>query len=417
MPVVPKNPFRVAQRVHGPSFAGREREVEALAAAMRTGTPLLVWGAARMGTSSLAGEAVETVKAAGGVVLWVDLETVTGLAEAADRVLGAVSEAAAWRGRLSAWAMSLAPQVVLGWAAPDRPRLSVSGASWPRSQEGEKALLRAVLKQLGAAGVEAGGGGGRDPGGGEGGDGGGGEGGGGGGGGEGGDAGAGEGGDPGGAGVVVVLDGFDRLLDVAGEGGGAGLRDGLSGGVSWVCVSSREERIRRAMEPGHAFDGFFETMRVEPLDATGLADWIDARMRGSGVASDGVGAAVVARAGPRTQDVVQVARALWHRGALRGRALASEVEAAVRDVVREQDTALRRTWSDLTPVQQRVLRAVASGAGQLFGAETRARFRLGPASSVGTAVESLVSRGVLERGDDGVVFDSPFFRSWVQTET
>ncbi|MEJ2677962.1 MAG: hypothetical protein P8174_02680, partial [Gemmatimonadota bacterium] len=186
------------------------------------------------------------------------------------------------------------------------------------------------------------------------------------------------------------------------------------GGVAWVCAGAKREVLEPLQAPGGVLHGFFETVRVGPVEAAELAGWIDGRMRGSGVASDGVGAAVAARAGPRTQDVVQVARALWFRGVLRGRVLASEVEDAVLDVVREQDAALRRTWSDLTPMQQRVLRAVAADATRLFGADTRARFRLGPASSVGTAVSALVRRGVLHRGGDGVAFDDPFFRTWVQ---
>lgn len=376
MPVVPKNPFRVAWPARGPNFTGREAELGAVVAAMEAGAPVLASGPARMGTSSLVGVAAETVATAGGVVLTVDLETVTGLAEAADRVLAALSGVAAWRGRLSEWASSLAPQVVLGWSSPDRPRLSVSGEAWPRGPEGEKALLLGVLRRLG---VEAGGGGVRS---------------------------------------VVVLDGLGRLLELGSGGVAVPLRDVMgAGGVSWVCAGSSESRILPMLQSGGVLDGFFEAVRVGPIESERLAGWLDDRMRGSGVASDGVGAAVVSRAGPRTQDVVQVARALWFRGVLRGRALASEVEAAVVDVVREQDDALRRTWSDLTPVQQRVLRAVAAGAQQLFGAETRARFRLGPASSVGTAVDALVSRRVLERGGDGVVFDSPFFRAWVQLET
>ncbi|MEJ2216361.1 MAG: hypothetical protein P8099_07075 [Gemmatimonadota bacterium] len=373
MPVVPKNPFRVAERVRGPYFTGRAPELAAVVAAMRRAARLLVRGPARMGASSLLGVAAETVRAAGGVVLMVDLSIITGLAEAADRLLAAVSREASWRPQLSSWAVSLAPQVVLGWEAPDRPRLSVSGSSWPRSAEGEKALLKGVLKRLGEAGV--------------------------------------------GEGAVVVLDGLGRLLELGGESAAVLLREAMAdGAMGWVCTGSGEA-LGSALERAGVLHEFFETMALGPIDAGQLGGWIDERMRGSGVASDGVGAAVVARAGPHTQDVVQVARALWFRSVLRGRALASQVEDAVLDVVRGQDAALRRTWSDLTPVQQRVLRALAAGAEQLFGAESRARFRLGPASSVGTAVATLERRRVLERGSDGVAFDSPFFRTWVQLET
>ncbi|HUG41181.1 MAG TPA: hypothetical protein VMM12_11885, partial [Longimicrobiales bacterium] len=77
-----------------------------------------------------------------------------------------------------------------------------------------------------------------------------------------------------------------------------------------------------------------------------------------------------------------------------------------------EDPALRRTWEDLTALQQRVLRAVAAGEEALHSAEARERHALGPSSSVTTAVEALISRAILVREAGRVGFDNPFFREW-----
>jgi hypothetical protein len=120
--------------------------------------------------------------------------------------------------------------------------------------------------------------------------------------------------------------------------------------------------------------------------------------------------------GPRTQDIVQAARLLWFRCAAEGRAGAGSVEAAIAEIVAQDDPAIRRTYDELTPLQQRVLRAVAAGAAEPLSQATRHRFALGPASSTATAIGSLVSRAILVRAEDGVEFDNPYFRKWARRE-
>ena len=77
---------------------------------------------------------------------------------------------------------------------------------------------------------------------------------------------------------------------------------------------------------------------------------------------------------------------------------------------------LRSLWNELSAQQQDVLRVVALGVEQLYSAHVRDQFALPGASSVHKAVEALVGRGLLVQGDDGVVFDSPFFQRWVRVE-
>jgi uncharacterized protein len=368
-----RNPFRTAQHVRGPFFTDRADEVATVVRAMRDRGRLLVWGPRRMGKSSVIGVAAERIAGDGGVVIHADLATSSSLAEVAERLLAAVSAVSPWRDRLLEWARTLAPVVTLGFDEAGLPRLGLGLEGRPRGGEGERALLERVLDRVEAvAAVED-------------------------------------------APVVVVLDEFQRLSELGGEPAEWLLRNRLqeNRATAFVCAGSKEGLIRELLQPQRAFYKFFDQLYVGAMDPDHLARWIDERLAGSGVAARGVGSALVARVGPRTQDVVQAARALWFQAALTGGADAAAVDAAIAEIVGNDDTGLRRAWEDLTPLQQRLLRAVAAGVGELHSQATRERFDLGPSSSVTTALDSLTTRAILARDDGVVVFENPYFREWV----
>jgi uncharacterized protein len=368
-----RNPFRTAEHVRGAFFTDRAREVDVVVRALRDRGRLLVWGPRRMGKSSVIGVAAERVRAAGGVVLHADLSTASSLVEVAERLLSAVSAVSPWHDRLVDWARSLGPVVTLGFDPTGAPRLGIGLESRPRGGEGERALVERVLDRVEAVAARE-----SSP-------------------------------------VAVVLDEFQRLSELDGEAAEWLLRNRMQENrrTAYVCAGSKEGLIRELLQPKRAFYKFFEQLYVGPMDPSHLARWIDDRLTGAGVAAHGVGEALIERVGPRTQDVVQAARTLWFQAALPGRADADAAVAAIAEIVRNDDTALRRTWEDLTPLQQRVLRAVAAGAPELHSQATRHRFDLGASSSVTTALDSLIARAILSREQGEVAFENPFFREWV----
>lgn len=370
------NPFRVGERVRDAWFTDRADELRTVMRAMNDRGRLLLWGPRRMGKSTILGVAAERVRAQGGLVLEVDLATITSLTEAADRLLEAVSRQEAWLDRLAGWVTSLAPSVTLSADAAGQPRLGIGIEARPRREENERALLERVLDRIDAVAAEH-----EAP-------------------------------------VVVVLDEVQRLSELGGEPAEWLLRNRIQEHrhTAWLCAGSKESLIEEMLRPKRAFYGFFEQVHVGAIDADHLARWIDDRLRGSGVAADGVGAALIEAAGPRTQDVLLAARTLWFRTLAAGRAGPRDVEDAIDEIVTGDDGALRRTWEDVTAAQQRVLRALATGAVQLHSAETRERHALGPSSSVTTALDALVSRNILARSGGGLEFENPYFRHWILRE-
>jgi uncharacterized protein len=369
-----QNPFRTAEHVVGPFFTDRSEEVRAILRAMRDRGRLLVAGPRRMGKSSVIGVAADRLRADGGVVIHADLATAASVVEVADRLLSAVSAVESWDGRLLEWARSLSPVVTLGFDEMGLPRLGVGVESRPRGGAGERALLERVLDRLEAVAARE-----ASP-------------------------------------VVLVLDEFQRLSELGGEPAEWLLRNRMqeNRATGYVCAGSKEGLIRELVKPKRAFYKFFDQLHVGRIDPVHLARWIDDRLGGAGVEAHGVGEALVERVGPRTQDIVQAARTLWFQASRPGRAGPADVEAAIAEIVGSDDAGLRRTWEELTPLQQRLLRSVAAGAQELHSQATRERYQLGPSSSVTTALDSLTGRSILARENGDVAFENPFFREWVR---
>src|SRR5690606_18818783 len=111
------------------------------------------------------------------------------------------------------------------------------------------------------------------------------------------------------------------------------LRDVIQrhGDLALVCAGSQESLIHDMIGPKRAFYKMFEMLPLGPIAAEEFAVWIEERLaRGSGVKS-GVGLEMLRLAGPRTQDVIQVARQLYFRGlAARRKVEVADVEASVK---------------------------------------------------------------------------------------
>lgn len=369
-----QNPFRIGEHVTGPYFTDRAGEVRRIHEALREPTRLLILGLRRMGKSSAIAVAAERARDEGVLVVRADLSTASGAVDVANRLLTSLSKQRT-RDRLAAFAARLAPSVSLQFDAATGAARIVFGAELRRhSPERQRASLEEVIEQLALEAEEER--------------------------------------------VAVVLDEFQAIRRTGGEAAEWHLRDLIQrhGELSFVCAGSEVTLIHEMLEEDRAFFRTFELLHMGPVDRNHLARWIDSRLEAAGLKRPGTGEEIVERVGPRTQDILQVARHVYAKGAARGRLVDGDVEGAVEDVVREEDAVIRATWLDLTDHQQNVLRAVASGSAQLFSKETRSRFGLSTSSSVAAAVDALENRSLLHRDGTDIRFDSPFTRLWVEWE-
>jgi len=159
-----------------------------------------------------------------------------------------------------------------------------------------------------------------------------------------------------------------------------------------------------------------------------MSEWIDTSLKKNGIQSEGAGAECVLLAGPRTRDIVQLARKTFDEANTKGVAKPSTVKAAFALIVDDFAEEYWRLWSPLSSVNKSILQAIASGHGlTLFHRDTLLRYGLISTAAVSQACRTLEQN---RAGSSGYrppilgriehttgreyVFDNPFFKVWVR---
>ena len=182
--------------------------------------------------------------------------------------------------------------------------------------------------------------------------------------------------------------------------------------LNHIYAGSQTRMIDQMLTKDRAFFRFFEILSIGPIDEGFIAQWIDGRFeKGFGRFYD-AGPACVELAGPRTRDIVKLARKTFAL-AQRTNKDTGLAEAAMDQLVREEDDFLRPLWEHLSNIQKDILKALASGVKEITSQATMAQFGLPTSSNLAYHLRTLVEHEVLEKTRNGYRFDNPFFRQWV----
>jgi len=385
------NPFRIHGIVEGDYFADRAEELKRMINTMtEPGSKLLVYGPRRMGKTSAILNAVDTINKNGGHAFLADLSTASTAVDMGNRILAAASGIMGkkWRGfitdvvsRLNV-TVSLTPDSATGIPLPSVD-INLRGDDTGKQRQTLSGVLDAINLTTKARNISVG----------------------------------------------IALDEFQEIHKFGGETAEWDLRASIQkhGHVGYVLSGSREHLIQRMMGPKGALYKMVDKMPFGPIDPCHLAEWIDTRMLGAKREVRGMGDRIVQLAGPRTRDIVQVARRCYDLAAIKGRATIEDVEQAFKDVIDEEHDLLYACWLSLTAYQQNALRAVAAGDKGLTTRETLTKFSLGSSGTAINTVNNLIKAGHLIREDantrrkvsvpTGYDFDSPFFKAWVIRHT
>ena len=386
-PVLPNdrsaNPFRIHGVVEDESFTDRATEIARIVKTLaEPSAKLMVYGPRRMGKTSAIVRAIARHEAAGGVAFLADMSTASTIVDVANRILAAAGRALGrrWKDSVSDFvrglgvSITLTPDVATGVIVP-----SLDVKMRTASEDEQRNALARTLDALDALAREHN------------------------------------------TTIGVVLDEFQEIQRFGGEAAEWHLRGIIQHHqrVSYVLAGSQAHIIERMLDKGRAFYNLADQLEFGPIDAGHLATWIDDRMTNAGVKAQGIGAAIVAAAGPRTRDVVQVARQCFDNSRGEGAANIESVSVAFDDVVAEQEAVFHANWHGFTALKQNVLRAVALGASGLTTADSIATFGLTSSGAASHAASALVDAGhlVKVRGTPGYTYENPFFRRWVETET
>jgi hypothetical protein len=376
----PTNPFIIGHPAEGEHFANREMEVERIAKAFADpSSRLMVYGDRRLGKSSAVHRGAAMAREDGQAVAIVDLATATSATAAAQRVLAAVHREIGerWRDMLTRIVARLKGTVSITPSVDAQGNMSVSFAATPSLTDETHLftdVLDAIEQELAARKLTLG----------------------------------------------LALDEFQRLQTLGGVEIDWPLKELLERHRRIAYVLAGSERTIIEQMIGNKKTGLWKLVDVldmKPIEPQVLSRWLTKRAAATGLDLDAEAAgAIIQLAWPRTRDIVQLARAVWDLTHDRRTASRASVAEAMELLVREQSSLHARQWATLDEVARRILLVVAvEPRTPITAADTLERFRLGPKSTVHRVLNELVSGEVLvEQGSDGLAYDDPFFRRWVQ---
>lgn len=376
----PSNPFIIGHHAEGEHFADRKPEVGRIAKAF--GDPssrLMVYGDRRLGKSSAVHRGATIARDQGHAVVIVDLATATSATAAAQRVLAAVHREIGerWRDLLTRVVARLRGTVSFTPSVDAQGNMSVSFAVTPGITDETRLftdVLDAIEQELAARKLTLG----------------------------------------------LALDEFQRLQALAGAEIDWPLKELLERHrrIGYVLAGSERTIIEQMI--GNKKTGLWKLVDVldmKPIEPDILSDWLTERASATGLELSPTAAAAVIELGwPRTRDIVQLARAVWDLTHDRGKGSEADVVEAMELLVKEQASLHARQWGVLDDVARRILLVVAvEPKTPITAADTLERFRLGPKSTVHRTLSELVAGEVLvDQGSEGLAYDDPFFRRWVQ---
>jgi uncharacterized protein len=118
-------------------------------------------------------------------------------------------------------------------------------------------------------------------------------------------------------------------------------------------------------------------------------------------------------------DVQRIAHELWDYAELKDKQTltGNDLKTVIAKLVIGQSTYYELLWEQLPARQRAALQALAHrGAAEIYSQTVREEFRLGPASSVQKALQSLDSQDILDRYRGEYFFLDPLLPCWIRTK-
>lgn len=219
--------------------------------------------------------------------------------------------------------------------------------------------------------------------------------------------------------VVVVFDEFQEVLDL--DPALPGLMRSVfqeQGEVAHVFLGSRQHLLRKVFaDRRQPLYRLARQMALGPIDAAAFAPYIRERFAAghSQITHDGI-ERLLAITGGQPNDTQELAHFAWARAVAEGTpAIPGTVQRALREVVSTESARFIVVWESLSPLQRRVLSAVAHDDTHMYTSEVRRRFQLGDPSGLQKALRRLNDLELIETVQRGTYrVPDLFLRAWLR---
>ncbi|HET7509798.1 MAG TPA: ATP-binding protein [Solirubrobacterales bacterium] len=373
-----ENPFRFGSLALDGAFTDREEERAELVSDIRNGQDVVIFAPRRLGKSSLAWSAIQTLSAEGVLVAQVDLMTTptkerlaSALAKTIFDQVASPLERVKERALAPFRSLLVQPTVTLD---PQDGSFSFSFA-FGRTTADIDATLERLLQmpaELGAARGRR---------------------------------------------TAVVMDEFQEIVELDSR-----LPNLLRAvfqqqpEVAHVYLGSRRHVMERIFnDRNQPFWRSAKLIELGPIDSVPFEAFIVERFQATDRRLDaGVTAAILERTGGHPYATQELCYALWEQTPEGGEATPERLDDAIAAVLRSEHAHFSLLWEEISPVQRLVLHALAKEPGRPFQAEYRSRHALPPATNVQKALAALERREVVigEHGAYRIV--EPFLSDWLR---
>ena len=221
--------------------------------------------------------------------------------------------------------------------------------------------------------------------------------------------------------MAICLDEFQQISEFDGGAVENAIRNQVQQQreVGYVFAGSQPSLMQEMLSSKRPFHKAGPQMFLDKISAEAWKEFITSQFCRRGRSMDeGAMSALLETADLIPYDVQRIAHELWdYAEILDRRALsAADVRAVIDKLVIGQSTYYELLWEQLPARQRATLQALAQrGPAEIYAQAVREEFRLGPASSVQRALQSLDARDVLDRYRGEYFFLDPLFPSWIRT--
>jgi len=223
--------------------------------------------------------------------------------------------------------------------------------------------------------------------------------------------------------MAICLDEFQQISEFDGGSVENAIRNQVQQQreVGYVFAGSQPSLMQEMLSSKRPFHKTGPQMFLDKISAEAWKEFITSQLRRRGRSIDeGAMSVLLDTADLIPYDVQRIAHELWdYAEILDKRALSTSLVRTVIDkLVIGQSTYYELLWEQLPARQRATLQALAHrGPSEIYAQAVREEFRLGPASSVQKALQSLDARDVLDRYRGEYFFLDPLFPCWIRTRT
>jgi AAA+ ATPase superfamily predicted ATPase len=220
--------------------------------------------------------------------------------------------------------------------------------------------------------------------------------------------------------MAICLDEFQQISQFNGGSVENAIRNQVQEQreVGYVFAGSQPSLMEEMLSAKRPFHKAGPQMFLDKIPAKDWKGSITRHFRKRGRTLDDTGLeTLLASADLIPYDVQRIAHELWDYAELKDKRQldVSDVNSVIETLVTSQSTYYELLWEQLSARQRAALQAIAyRGASEIYSQVVREEFRLGPASSVQKALQSLDSRDILDRYKGSYFFLDPLFPFWIR---